>query len=670
MEARIRPFESGLSPRDGAGFDYGVAFGRNIGWITEWEQQAFRKKTVAIAGMGGVGGQHALTLTRLGIGGLHIADLDRFDLANMNRQAGAFISTINLEKTAVMAQMTRDINPELRLKIFDHGVNDQNLDEFLSGVDLFVDGFDFFVIDIRRKVFKRCAELGIPAITAAPIGFGAGYLIFMPGGMSFEDYFRLEGLSEQQQHVNFALGLTPKGLHRRYLVDPSRVDLTGRRGPSTTAAIQLCAGVVGVEAVKILLGRGKVHAAPAYHQFDPYRERFVRGYLRHGNAGPLQRLKCQIGYKAFAGLSRNARPREEPVAGSEIEHILDLARWAPSGDNSQPWRFKILGEDRVSVAVTREEDDIYDYNNGQPTLLATGMLLETMRIAASRFGRTAQWEYLGPRGRGHEIEVRLPKRPSIVEDPLYPYITIRSVDRTPYRRRRLSDEQKDALSRALGDELDIRWYESRIKRWRAARINAMATDIRLRLPEAFRVHKRILDWNQRFSRDRVPAAAVGVDPLTLKLMKFVLRNWPRADFFNRYLAGTAMPRIQLDLIPGMFCAGHFTIERRQSAAPGDEFKSLLRAGQAIQRFWLTAVEKGLSMQPAIAPLIFSWYAVGGEYLSDKAIKRKALALAGRLAQAEALEPGRALFRGRVGWPARPTVGARSIRKPLKSLIAG
>ncbi len=127
--------------------------------------------------MGGVGGQHALTLARLGIGGLHIADLDQFDVPNMNRQAGAFVSTIGLDKTEVMARMTRDINPELRQKIFGHGVDDQNIEEFLSGVDLFVDGFDFFVQDIRRKVFKRCAELGIPAITAAPIGLGTSYLI-------------------------------------------------------------------------------------------------------------------------------------------------------------------------------------------------------------------------------------------------------------------------------------------------------------------------------------------------------------------------------------------------------------------------------------------------------------------------------------------------------------
>ena len=50
-------------------------------------------------------------------------------------------------------------------------------DEALAdGADLFIDGFDFFVLDIRRKVFARCGELGIPALTAAPVGMGVGLL--------------------------------------------------------------------------------------------------------------------------------------------------------------------------------------------------------------------------------------------------------------------------------------------------------------------------------------------------------------------------------------------------------------------------------------------------------------------------------------------------------------
>src|SRR4029450_11656680 len=84
-------------------FNYETAFSRNIGWLTVSEQQALRGKRVAIAGLGGVGGAHLLTLTRLGIGAFHISDFDAFDVPNFNRQAGAFVSSLGRQKTEVLA---------------------------------------------------------------------------------------------------------------------------------------------------------------------------------------------------------------------------------------------------------------------------------------------------------------------------------------------------------------------------------------------------------------------------------------------------------------------------------------------------------------------------------------------------------------------------------------
>lgn len=670
----VHDAEDGL-PQAGSGFDYSAAFSRNIGWITEAEQHELRKKTVAIAGLGGVGGAHALTLARLGIGGFHLADLDTFDVVNLNRQAGAFMSTIGMQKTAVMTRMITDINPELRLQVepFARGLNEENLDEFLAGVDLFVDGLDFFVIDIRRKVFKRCAELGIPAITAAPIGFGTCYLIFTPDGMSFEEYFRFEGLTEHQQYLNFLLGLTPKGFHRQYLVDPTRLNLAAKTGPSTAAAIQLCSGIVGAEAVKLLLKRGKVHAAPAFHHFDGFLGKWHRGYLRRGNGGLLQTLKRRIGYKALSSMGGKSRPAEVNPS-SQIEHILDLARWAPSGDNSQPWRFSIAGDDRliVDVNVEGQKHNVYDYANGQPTLLSGGFLLETMRIAATRFGRTMQWTYLGNDNGSdgdthHKIEVTLRHSDAIREDPLCPFIPIRSVDRTPYRTRPLTAEQKELLNSAIGGELEVRWYETRNERLRTARLNARATDIRLRLREAYEVHRRIIDWEHKFSRGGVPSAAIGLDPMTLKSMRWAMASWNRIKLMNR-MAGTTVPQVQLDLVPGVKCAAHFTIHRRQATALGEEPVALLQAGQALQRFWLTATQLGLVMQPALAPLCFAHYAVAGVQFTDSpGINRKARALVGKLTAAEQFDPARTLFRGRIGVQAKPPK-ARSIRKPLDSLI--
>jgi len=79
-------------------FNYHQAFSRNLGWVTEQEQDRLRKSRVAIAGLGGVGGFHLLTLARLGVGAFNLADFDTFDLANFNRQAGASLDTLGKSK--------------------------------------------------------------------------------------------------------------------------------------------------------------------------------------------------------------------------------------------------------------------------------------------------------------------------------------------------------------------------------------------------------------------------------------------------------------------------------------------------------------------------------------------------------------------------------------------
>lgn len=282
------------------GFDYDAAFSRNIGWVTVAEQQALRGKRVAIAGMGGVGGVHLLTLARLGIGAFNIADFDTFDVVNFNRQAGAVVSALGRPKVDVLAEMAADINPGLALRRFPQGVSQDNLDDFLRGVDLYVDGLDFFAFEARRATFAACHRLGIPAVTAAPLGMGTALLVFLPGGMSFEDYFCLEGCDKDEMSVRFLLGLSPAMLQRGYLADPSRVNLAEQRGPSTIAACQLCAGVTATEALKILLGRGTLRAAPHGYQFDAYRQRFVHTWRPGGNRNPLQRLGLWIARKQLA----------------------------------------------------------------------------------------------------------------------------------------------------------------------------------------------------------------------------------------------------------------------------------------------------------------------------------------------------------------------------------
>ena len=275
-------------------FDFMTAFSRNIGWVTEQEQALLRSKRIAIAGLGGGGGMHLMTLARLGIGNFNIADFDTFEIHNFNRQIGATMENIDKPKINVLHDMALAINPEINIKDFPNGITETNIDEFLHDVDLYMDGLDFFELNIREKVFKRCYELGIPAITAAPIGMGTGLLIFLPGKMTFEEYFRFNGLNDEDKYFNFLIGFTPKPISLKYLVDPSAVKLEEKKGPSTIIGVQFSAAVAAAQALKILLNRGKVYPVPYYQFFDAYLSKHLVGKLYFGNKNPIQRLKLFI----------------------------------------------------------------------------------------------------------------------------------------------------------------------------------------------------------------------------------------------------------------------------------------------------------------------------------------------------------------------------------------
>lgn len=282
-----------------ATFDYDDAFSRNIGWFTQQEQHLLGTKRVALAGCGGVGGIHTLTMARLGVGKFNLSDFDEYGIENFNRQIGATMSTIGRPKLNVVEEMLQDVNPQVEINEFPDGINDQNAEAFLEGVDLYIDSLDFFAIAARRKVFELCGLKNIPAITAAPLGMGTAFLCFMPGQMTFEEYFGMEGASETEQYLRFYLGLAPASLQSQYLVDSTRLDLNAKKGPSTIIGCTMSAGVAASYAVKILLGRGDLVCAPQGMHWDPYLNKMEITCIKDGHKNPDFQAKLNQAKIAF-----------------------------------------------------------------------------------------------------------------------------------------------------------------------------------------------------------------------------------------------------------------------------------------------------------------------------------------------------------------------------------
>lgn len=267
------------------------AYARNGGLIPPLERDHLWKIKVAIAGVGGVGGTYATSLARLGIGNFTIADLDTFEIANINRQEASGVDTFGKPKTEVIAAGIKNINPFITVTTFDQGIGPENIKAFLEGADLVLDGIDFFNLDARRLLFREARAAGKVVLTCAPVGFGGSLLVFHPQGISFDAYFDLrDGEKIEDQLLKFGVGFTPSLIQRGYY-NPDSLNLEKREASSTRTGILTAASLVSSEVVKIVLKREKVLYAPVSTHFDPFVRKLRVVKLRGGNRHLLQRLK-------------------------------------------------------------------------------------------------------------------------------------------------------------------------------------------------------------------------------------------------------------------------------------------------------------------------------------------------------------------------------------------
>lgn len=346
--------------------------------------------------------------------------------------------------------------------------------------------------------------------------------------------------------------------------------------------------------------------------------------------------------------------------------ILDLARWAPSGDNTQPWRFEIKGDDAVAVhAYDTRDSCVYDLD-GHASQVSVGALLESIVLAATRFGLRATFTRRAGAPDTHPVfDVRFVAEPGLEEDPRVACMARRTVQRRPLERTPLTAEEKRSLEAAVKPDHGLAWFEGQKPRRRIALLNYASAKIRLTIPEAYRVHRSVIAWDTDTSVDRVPAGALGASPASLRLMRWAMASWGRVAWLNRYGAGTVAPRIELDLVPGLRCAAHVVIV---APRPPQGIDDHVAAGRALQRFWLTATRLGLQFQPEYTPLVFARYAREGvAFTGSRAALSRARRVAARLD--ELLGPDvarRATFLGRIGHG--PAAHARSLRLPLEELL--
>ena len=138
--------------------------------LGEEKLEQLKRANVLVVGLGGVGAYAAEMIARAGVGRMTIADADTVSATNINRQFIALHSTIGRQKSDLMAERLRDINPEIELTVINRFIKDDETDALLDS-----DHFDFVVDAIdtlspKLALIKGALDRGIPLVSSMGAG--------------------------------------------------------------------------------------------------------------------------------------------------------------------------------------------------------------------------------------------------------------------------------------------------------------------------------------------------------------------------------------------------------------------------------------------------------------------------------------------------------------------
>ncbi len=270
---------------------YRKIFGRNIGNITEEEQEKLNQTTIAVAGTGGVGGAALMNLVRIGIGKFKIADPEAFAYSDINRQEGSGYAIVSSKKVEVLEGMAKAINPGVKIEVFPEGLKEENLERFLEGAALVIDGLDFFCLPIRKKMFDACRKKDLYILSCPIFGFGTSLAVFSPQGPAFEEIF---GPIPQEMNAKFLInfGRTFFPVFPRYINLAAYIEAMNKNTPipSFSTSCALSGAVTAAEAVFILLKRKKPVCMPLIRHYDLFDAKIKVLDIRKKKLNPIKKF--------------------------------------------------------------------------------------------------------------------------------------------------------------------------------------------------------------------------------------------------------------------------------------------------------------------------------------------------------------------------------------------
>jgi hypothetical protein len=343
--------------------------------------------------------------------------------------------------------------------------------------------------------------------------------------------------------------------------------------------------------------------------------------------------------------------------------ILEAGAQAPSGSNSQPWKFKVTGNQIEVIALPEKDHPILNFRY-RGTWVAHGALIENLLIAATAFGYKTNLELfpLSPACQT-TAKITLLEDANQPKDELYEAIFTRATNRKPYADKTLTAEQKTRLTdqaKKIGIG-EFRLIEDKPKINALAKASSTNEILLLGDRGLHELFVKEIVWTEKEEREKrtgLYLKTMELQPPQEKALQ-LFKHWQLMKFFNLFGAAKAIAKTNEKSYKASSAVAAIIIN--------DNDNDFLSAGRIMERVWLEAAGMGLSCH-LMSGILFFWQRLKNHpdnTFSPKHQKLISQAYAQIAAAVGITDPGKTIaILMRIGDGGRPS--ALSSRFPVKN----
>lgn len=604
-----------------------VRTSRNQYKITPEEKAILVEKKIGVIGLS-VGQSVSVTLAMERIcGELRLADFDLLELTNLNRIRTG-IHNLGLPKVYSVAREIAEIDPFIKVVCFPEGLTQENMDVFFTqggNLDLLVEESDGF--DIKILCRHKARELRIPVVMEASDRCMVDVERFdlepkrdiLHGLVNHLDIGTLKKLKTNEEKIPYMLDvLGIETASDRLKASMLEIEQTINTWPQLASAVTMGGGITADVSRRILL-----------NQFTDSGRYYVDIEEIIGNKTKTENnLQNEITFKAFdfdeAASKVNIQKMEGVIQLEEakVRELVELACKAPSGGNSQPWRW--IYKDNCLLLFNPYQPNLSTLDfDGRASQVAIGASLENLEIASS-VNRLSTEIYFYPEKSAPNLVAAIYFREtnnlSTKTELLYKAINYRITNRQLGQRE------------FIEDELLIR-LKNEAKAFKGAQIKFFTEPQALNeigevLGELERI--RILDERShldfineiRWTEEENRRKCDGVDIATLDITNAeraglqISRNKNVIGMVDKWQGGGAFKKLTKKSIDAASAVGLISMPKYGA-------EEYINGGRLLQKIWLEANANNISFQPMSASLFMyvRLFRGNGEGYSRQTIER-------------------------------------------------